>query len=158
MFIGLSNHIVCNINTTINYNSNAGLPSTLPLHKLIVNYYLLYGDIMKEKKAINIQIGNEIKKARERAGLTQEQFGEMVSLGTKNVSDIERGVSGITVSTLKRICEKLPVSSDTILFGKYEENNIEYLTEQLKKLSPKKFDMISALLNKIFEIFSKLND
>ncbi len=38
---------------------------------------------MREKKDINIYIGNEIRIARERAGLTQEQFGEMVSLGTK---------------------------------------------------------------------------
>lgn len=48
---------------------------------------------MREKKEINIQIGSAIRDARERAGLTQEQFGELVSLGTKNVSDIERGVA-----------------------------------------------------------------
>lgn len=48
---------------------------------------------MREKKTINVQIGNEIRKARELAGLTQEQFGEIMQLGTKNVSDIERGVA-----------------------------------------------------------------
>ena len=64
---------------------------------------------MREKKEINIQIGNAIREARERAGLTQEQFGELVSLGTKNVSDVERGVAGITVSTLKRL-ERLPAA------------------------------------------------
>lgn len=53
---------------------------------------------MRDKKEINIYIGNQIRIARERAGLTQAQFGEIVSLGTKNVSDIERGVAGITVS------------------------------------------------------------
>lgn len=37
---------------------------------------------MKEKKAINVQIGNEIRKARELAGLTQEQFGEIMQLGS----------------------------------------------------------------------------
>ena len=51
---------------------------------------------MNNKKEINLQIGNEIRIARERAGLTQQQFGELVSLGTKNVSAIERGISGIT--------------------------------------------------------------
>ena len=72
---------------------------------------------MREKKDINIYIGNEIRIARERAGLTQEQFGEMVSLGTKNISAIERGVTGITISTLKKICEKLSIPSDSLLFG-----------------------------------------
>lgn len=90
---------------------------------------------MREKKEINIHIGNQIRAARERAGLTQEQFGELVSLGTKNVSDIERGVAGITVSTLKRICEKLSVSSDWILFGAQQKNDISYLTERLERLS-----------------------
>ena len=55
---------------------------------------------MRDKKEINIHIGNEIRIARERAGLTQEQFGEIVSLGTKNVSDIERGVAGITTAAI----------------------------------------------------------
>ena len=43
---------------------------------------------MKNKKEINILIGNKIRIARERAGLTQQQFGDLVSLGVKNVSDI----------------------------------------------------------------------
>lgn len=133
--------------------------STLQLHKLMVlNILCIMVTLMKKKKEINIQIGNEIRKVREKAGLTQEQFGEMVSLGTKNVSDIERGVVGITVSTLKRICEKLPVSSDVILFGERKKNDVEYLTEQLKSLSPQKFNIISQLINKIFETFSKLDN
>ncbi len=41
------------------------------------------GAAMREKKEINIQIGNALRIARERTGLTQEQFGELVSLGTK---------------------------------------------------------------------------
>ena len=88
---------------------------------------------MNNKKEINLQIGNEIRIARERAGLTQQQFGELVSLGTKNVSAIERGISGITVSTLKRICEKLSISSDTILFGDKELNDVAYIAEKLER-------------------------
>lgn len=34
------------------------------------------GENMRDKKEINIHIENEIRAARERAGLTQEQFGE----------------------------------------------------------------------------------
>lgn len=112
---------------------------------------------MREKKAINIQIGNQIRKARERAGLTQEQFGELVSLGTKNVSDIERGVAGITVSTLKRICEKLSISSDLIIFGDQEKNDVSYLAEKLERLSPKQFEAVETFFNQIFELFGHLD-
>ncbi len=41
---------------------------------------------MREKKEINIQIGKEIRTARERCGMTQEQLGEILSLGTCGVS------------------------------------------------------------------------
>ena len=112
---------------------------------------------MRDKKEINIQIGNKIKTARERAGLTQQEFGELVSLGTKNVSDIERGVAGITVSTLKRICEKLSISSDLILFGDNEKNDVAYLSEKLKRLTPEQFKTIETLLNQIFKMFAEIN-
>ena len=109
---------------------------------------------MREKKEINIQIGNAIRIARERAGLTQERFGELVSLGTKNVSDIERGVAGITVSTLKRICEKLSISSDEILFSDKKKNDTAYLAEKMERLSEEQFALVEDFLNRIFEFFA----
>ncbi len=109
---------------------------------------------MREKKEINIHIGNAIRVAREQAGLTQEQFGELVSLGTKNVSDIERGVAGITVSTLKRICEKLSISSDSILFANNEKNNVQMLTERLERLTPAQYAAVETFINHVFELFA----
>ncbi len=113
---------------------------------------------MREKKEINIQIGNEIKSARERAGLTQQEFAEMVSLGTKNVSDIERGVCGITISTLKRICEKLSVSSDEIIFGSKYKNDVTAITERLERLSPQQFKAIETFLNQVLAMYSNLDN
>ena len=98
---------------------------------------------MREKKDINIYIGNEIRIARERAGLTQEQFGEMVSLGTKNISAIERGVTGIT--------------SDSLLFGEQEKNDVTYLAERLERLPPEQFAAVKEFLNQIFALFARLN-
>ena len=112
---------------------------------------------MRDKKAINIQIGNEIRIARERAGLTQEQFGEIVSLGTKNVSDIERGVAGITVSTLKRICKKLSISSDLLLFGDQGKNNVAYIADRLERLPPEQFAAVEGFLNQVFALFARLD-
>ena len=41
---------------------------------------------MQEKKEINLEIGARIKAEREKAGLTQERFSELIGLGTKSVS------------------------------------------------------------------------
>ena len=104
---------------------------------------------MRERKEINIFVGNQIRVARERAGLTQEQFGELVSLGPKNVSDIERGLVGISISTLKRICEKLSIPSYWVLFGDQDLNDIEYLFERAKRLPKTHFAAISPIFNQL---------
>lgn len=111
---------------------------------------------MRTKKEINVQIGSQIRLARERAGLTQEQFGEIMSLGTKNVSDIERGVTGITISTLKRVCEKLSISSDVLLFGNQKKNNVQDIMEKLERMPPEQFAIVEGLFNKLFEVFARL--
>ena len=103
---------------------------------------------MREKKEINVLMGEEIRKAREAAGLTQEKFGELVDLGPKNVSDIERGVTGITVSTLKRICQTLPVSPDTILFGNQVSDTVDELADRLRHLSPEELKLVKDFLQR----------
>lgn len=113
--------------------------------------------IMRKKKEINIQIGNQIRIARERAGLTQEQFGELVLLGTKNISDIERGVTSITVSTLKRICDKLSVSSDLILFGDAGKNDVDYLADKLARMPKEQFEAVQTFLNQTLLLFAQQN-
>ena len=47
---------------------------------------------MREKKEINIQIGEQIRLAREQAKLTQEQFAERIEVSPQYISDLERGV------------------------------------------------------------------
>ena len=51
---------------------------------------------MREKKEINIQIGEQVKKAREQASLTQEQLAEQIEVSPQYVSDLARGVVGIS--------------------------------------------------------------
>ena len=111
---------------------------------------------MRAKKEINILMGEEIRKAREAAGLTQEKFSELVDLGPKNISDIERGVTGITVSTLKRICQTLPVSSDTILFGNQTNDTVDELADRLRHLSSEELRLVKDFLNTVFEMFAVL--
>lgn len=99
---------------------------------------------------------NAIRTAREQAGLTQEQFGEIVALGAKNVSDIERGVAGISISTLKNICQKLSISSDTILFGDCRKNDSTLLVERLERLSPDQFKAIKVFMDQVFLLYARM--
>lgn len=115
---------------------------------------------MKEKKYINVQIGSQIKKAREAAGFTQDQFAEMIKMGTKNLSSIERGLVGVSVSTVKRICETLLISSDTLIMEELREHDsaeTDLVVERLKRLPDKQYALAIDIINKLFEVFSLQN-
>ena len=109
---------------------------------------------MKPKKELNVEIGLRIQEARRAAGLTQDEFSEMIDLGTKHVSAIERGVVGLSLTTMKKICKALAVSSDTLLFGAGEGNNVKDLASRLERLTPEQFEIASGICNKLMEAFA----
>ena len=99
---------------------------------------------MREKKEINIQIGEQIRIAREQAKLTQEQFAERIEVSPQYISDLERGVVGISITTLKRACIALGVTSDQILFGAVSTDRNHAITKRCDNLTDEDF---SALMN-----------
>lgn len=108
---------------------------------------------MKEKKEINVLVGANIKRERERAGYTQEKFSEMIGMGPKSLSAIERGTVGISLSSFRKVCEVLSISSDTLLFSLQEKNDAQMLADRLERLSPEEFEIANSILGKLMEAF-----
>ncbi len=75
-------------------------------------------------------------------------------MNPKSVSAIERGVVGASLTNLKRICQVLSVSSDTLLFGPAGQNDVRDLTARLERLSPEQFGIARDILNKLMEAFA----
>lgn len=107
-----------------------------------------------EKKDINLEIGRRIKNARETAGLTQDRFAELIDMGPKNLSSVERGQVGISIATLQRICRVLSISADQILFGTEIDNSPSEIAERLSRLTPQQFQIANDILNKLIEGFA----
>ena len=57
------------------------------------------------KKDINITVGKNIRTYREQYGYTREKFAELLGVSAKFLYDCEVGSVGVSLSTLKRICE-----------------------------------------------------
>ncbi len=112
---------------------------------------------MRKKKELNLQIGNQIRKARERSGLTQEQFAEAIDKSPQFISDLERGLSGISLETLKKICETLQVSSDTILFTETIQADmaVEKLTNKFLNMTPEQLRIMEAITNAFLQASNK---
>lgn len=115
---------------------------------------MLKGGVDVNKKDINIEIGINIKKEREKAGFTQDQFSEMIGLGSKSLSAIERGTVGISLTTLRKVCNTLSISSDAILFPNAPENDISNLAKRLQRLTPEQYEIANSIMNKLLEAFS----
>ena len=71
----------------------------------------------RRKKQINIVIGHNIRTLRTENGMTREAFAEAVGISSRFLVSVETGFAGISIDTLKRICDYFAISADTILYG-----------------------------------------
>ena len=108
---------------------------------------------MREKKDINIEIGGNIQVAREQAGYTQDTLSEMLGMTPNHLSAIERGVSGISLEALQRLCRLLGVSADRILFGlDAQEQEALAIARRITDLKPENRKQIQDLLSIILDM------
>lgn len=63
------------------------------------------------------RIGQNIRDARLKAGMTQECLAELVGVHWQTMSGIERGRYSCLVHTFARITQFLQISADTLLEG-----------------------------------------
>lgn len=106
---------------------------------------------MREKKEINVQVGRQVKLAREEAQLTQEQLAERVDVSPQYVSDLERGVVGVSLAILKNICVTLGVSCDRILFSKATDFDFSLLEAKCHALSRDQFLLLSDMVSRFVD-------
>lgn len=97
---------------------------------------------MREKKELNIEIGGQVKIAREQAKLTQEQLAERIDVSPQYISDLERGVVGISLATLRRFCISLGISADQVLFGKTASENFSALERKCHGLNDEQYKLL----------------
>lgn len=91
------------------------------------------------------QIGNRIKQARKGKGMTQEALAEKLSVSVGYVSQLERGVTKISLDTLAEIASILDAELTLFLGGVATEQNT-YLQQELcntfSKLPPDRRRML----------------
>lgn len=107
-----------------------------------------------ERQEFLYELGMRIQAARRANKMTQESFAEAVELGDKTVSAIECGRAGISIAKLKKICTVLGVSSDSLLFGEQEKNDVQALSERLARLTPEQFRIVCDVINSLQEAFA----
>ena len=95
------------------------------------------------EKILRKSIGKKIKLARSKTNYTQETLAEKASLSPRFVSQLERGISFGSATTVVNLCRALNISSDFLFSDLISANSTEAIPE---------FD------NKLIENYSQLND
>ena len=111
-------------------------------------------DNVENKKYIFTLIGKRIKQARKAKGYTQERLAEKVDMTTKNLSALENGATGMSISSLIAICDALEVSSDYILFGDDAKQKQDTASILLAKLPEQKRIQAEKLLEVFVEAYT----
>lgn len=60
-------------------------------------------------------LGEELRKARLKAGMTQEELSFAAEVDRSYISQLERGLKSPTVDTLLRLCRALGASASRII-------------------------------------------
>ena len=98
---------------------------------------------MKEKSPFYISLGERIRLAREASGRTQERLAEDIDVSIQFVSDLERGVVGLSIPTLVKLCQILHVSSDYLLFGSGDNPNLALLNAKFRNATPEELMILN---------------
>ena len=110
---------------------------------------------MRQKKEINIRVGNNIQLAREAAKYTQEELSELLDITPNHLSAIERGASGATLEMLEKLCKLFCLSSDSLLFGQDNSDRfVEEIASQLGSIRPEYRPQTRKLLSALLAIIA----
>ena len=94
-------------------------------------------------------IGKRIREARMAKKLTQQELADAIGVGVQHISDIERGFSGLSLSTLIAMLKVLDCDADYILFG-HATNNPNHPYNKITKNMSSEQRMLTEEMLKIF--------
>ena len=96
-----------------------------------------------------IEIGKRIKNKRKELQLTQETLSEIIDVSPSYISEIERGCSISSLSTIAKIAQTLELNLDYLIFGMNQNNSNRTFTEILTTSPEKNHKLYISLCENI---------
>jgi len=101
--------------------------------------------------ALNKKIGARVRAQREFLGITREGLCDFVSISPQFLSEIERGVKGVSAETLYKLCEGLGMSADYVLLGKENTADVSAIIKTLSTLDDKYIPLAEDMLKTFYK-------
>ena len=81
-------------------------------------------------------IGKRIKNVRLERKFTQEYVAEKLNVSCQHISDVERGLNGMSIPSLMQLCKVLDTDADYILFGTATRSKNNPFNKLIEKMTP----------------------
>lgn len=92
-------------------------------------------------------MGLRIKKQRKSLNFTQEQIAEMLDISVKHFSEVERGLTGLSIENLIKLSNILGISIDSIVKGEADRDKWNCTLLALQEVPKDKENVIKDLIN-----------
>ena len=97
-----------------------------------------------------VSMGLRIAQRRKELHMTQEQLSEKMGVSLQTVSCIELGKKGVRPENLANLCLHLNITSDYILYGKRNEQQMNDTVAKLSALGQEEYQMVQALIDLLY--------
>lgn len=102
-----------------------------------------------------ISMGQRIRNARENMGYSREQLAEMSNISPRFCYDIEAGIKGVSLDTLKNISDALHISIDYLLsVERPQEKNYALFLALMDRCPEEYLDGLQKLMQAYIEAVS----
>lgn len=110
---------------------------------------------MKQQDS-NENIGKRVANLRRQHNLTQAQLAEEIGTSSKHISEIERGVTGISIDIQIQLSEKLRCSLDYLILGDDFKSVDSYLPANIVEIFHSHNQKEISLLLEYLNFYEKL--
>ena len=98
------------------------------------------------------EMGLRIKQQRKTKKFTQEQMAEQLGISVKHFSEVERGLTGLSVENLIKLSNILDLTIDYIVKGSPNENTWNSTLEKMKTVPYEKIPTIKEIISLSIEL------
>ncbi len=105
---------------------------------------------------LNTSIGNRISQLRKRQGLTQEKLAEELDISLKHVSEVERGISSLSLEKLIDAGKRLDCTMDYLILGDEKKDGTGSLPASILSILSSNDEREKELLLEYINLYTKI--
>ena len=103
------------------------------------------------------QAGERIRRIRHDYNMSIAQFGKVIGVSGQHLGKVEKGVHGLSVNSIIRICQETSVSADYILLGAIDPSKDSATATALSGLSNEQIQIALDIIKRVAQLINTEN-